>query len=180
MIQERRWWEVGRFSQLGLQRCVVAGSHTHASPCGSGQELRQQLARMLSWAWAAQMHTDASGSCLKFSRAELWGGEWSLVKSRSPPESHTSSFSLYILAWVLCSASPHLPALQIVRVFQSLDQNLPSPGRLLGLPKPSFMLPSAFPVMKLTCPLKSLNYLLCTKWFFILFSESGFLDCKLP
>lgn len=72
MIQERRWWEVGRFSQLGLQRCVVAGSHTHASPCGSGQELRQQLARMLSWAWAAQMHTDASGSCLKFSRAELW------------------------------------------------------------------------------------------------------------
>ena len=53
MIQERRWWEVGKFSQLGLQRCVVAGSHTHASPCGSGQEFRQQLARMLSWAWAA-------------------------------------------------------------------------------------------------------------------------------
>lgn len=56
MIQERRWWEVGRFSQLGLQRCVVTGvtgSQTHESPCGSGQEFRQQLARMWSWAWAA-------------------------------------------------------------------------------------------------------------------------------
>lgn len=48
MIQERRWWEVGRFSQLGLQRCMVAGSHAQESPCGSGQESRQQLARMLS------------------------------------------------------------------------------------------------------------------------------------
>ena len=103
-----------------------------------------------------------------------------LLSLGPPPESHTSSFSLHILAWVLCSASPHLPALQIVRVFQSLDQNLPSPESLLGLPKPSFMLPSAFPVMKLTCPLKSVNYLLRTKWFLILFSESGFLDCKLP
>lgn len=53
MIQERRWWEVGRFSQLGLQRCVVAGSHIHESPRGSGHEFRQQLARMWSWAWAA-------------------------------------------------------------------------------------------------------------------------------
>lgn len=53
MIQERRWWDVGRFSQLGLQRCVVAGSHTHESPCGSCQEFRRQLARMWSWAWAA-------------------------------------------------------------------------------------------------------------------------------
>ena len=78
------------------------------------------------------------------------------------------------------SASRQPPALQIVCIFQSLDQNLPSPGSLLGLPKPSFMLPPAFPVMKLTCPLKSVNYLLCTKWFLILFVESGFLDCKLP
>lgn len=44
MIQERRWWEVGRFSQLGLQQCVLDGSHTHESPYGSGQEFRQQLA----------------------------------------------------------------------------------------------------------------------------------------
>lgn len=53
MIQERRWWDVGRFSQLELQRCELDGSHTHESPCGSGQEFRQQLAMMWSWAWAA-------------------------------------------------------------------------------------------------------------------------------
>lgn len=76
---------------------VRSGWVTH--PCvpmlGSGPELRQQLARMLSWAWAAQMHTDASGSCLKFSRAELWGGEWSLL-------SLGSHLSLHLILLTLC------------------------------------------------------------------------------
>lgn len=103
MIQERRWWEVGRFSQLGLQQWVVDGSHTQESSWGSGQEFRQQLARMLSWAWAAWMHTDASGSCLKFSRAELWGGEEPLVKTRSPHGSHTSSFFFTSMPWLRLS-----------------------------------------------------------------------------
>lgn len=100
LIQERGWWDVGRFSQLELQRCVEAGSHTHRSPCGTGQEVRQHLARRLSWAWAAQMHTDASGSCLKLSRAESWEGERPLVKTRSPHGSHTSSFLLTSTRWL--------------------------------------------------------------------------------
>lgn len=99
MIQERGWWDVGRFSQLGLQWCVAAGSHTHRSACSIGQEACQQLARMLSWAWAAQMHTDASGSCLKFSRAESREGKRPLVK-RSSHGSHTSSFLLTSTPWL--------------------------------------------------------------------------------
>lgn len=73
------------------------------------------------------------------------------------------------LAWDRSSSSHlnFLPALQIVHIFQ----NLPPPGSLLGLPQPTFRLPSASPVTKLTCSLKSLNYLPCTQWFLVLFSE---------
>lgn len=133
MIQERRWWEVGRFSQLGLQWCVVAGSHTHESPCGSGQGLLQQLAKMWSWAWAAQMHTDASGSPLKSSTAGSWG-EMATCQDQVPMRV-TSSFLPTSKSWLrhLCTASPHLtflPALGILCIFQSLNQNLPPLGSL--------------------------------------------------
>lgn len=88
-------------------------------------------------------------------------GASSLQCSTLPSDSQSSSDR---------SSSSHLnflPALQIVHIFQ----NLPPPGSLLGLPQPTFRLPSASPVTKLTCSLKSLNYLPCTQWFLVLFSE---------
>lgn len=147
MIQERGWWDVGRFSQLGLQWCVAAGSHTHRSACSIGQEACQQLARMLSWAWAAQMHTDASGSCLKFSRAESREGKRPLVK-RSSHGSHTSSFLLTSTPWPR-RFRLSLPAPQIVYTSKA---GVPPPGSLLGLPQPPFSFPICFPSYKSNLP----------------------------